>query len=130
MSEDERTVCEHEAFDSDCNCMMCGLNIEAIKDAAKPIDGEGGEFPDHIKDAIVKAEAAAKEVKEIVDDPEASIEKDVKEAAGELGISEDLIDAGGEVVKPYWDKLPHWAKVGIGIGVAVALFLARHYDFF
>ena len=57
-----------------------------------------------------------------------TVPKDVVDRAKEVGISEEQLESAVKLLKPHYNKLSKWAKVAIGIGIAVALFLLRHYD--
>ena len=57
-----------------------------------------------------------------------TVPKDVVERDGEVGISEEQLESAVELLEPHYRKLPKWAKVLIGISIAVALFLLRHYN--
>jgi len=116
INDGKKKRCEHPAFNAECKCMSCGETIEQIKDANPGID-----------DVIEKIDEGVKKGMEIAENPEC-VSKEVAEAAKDAGVSEEVIDAAGEAIKPHWDKLPRWAKVAIAAGVAVGLMLLRHYE--
>ena len=56
------------------------------------------------------------------------VPKDVVEKAAEVGISKEQLESAVDLLKPEYGRLPKWTKLAVGIGVAVALFLLRHYE--
>ena len=53
------------------------------------------------------------------------IPEDVVEKAAEAGISKEQLEDAVDLLEPHVRKLPKWAQVAIGIGLALTLFYLR-----